>query len=295
MKKSTPPRDTPSIPGDLEAYKLIQTWSLAFQNRGEDRGWLAIGFFARHALKELLSLSERGHKKPLEFLVGILLMSVEEFDSYCRRELSHLPKDYDRRRYPDGLDIRDFARRKWVWPGLLSHDTDMVKGNKELVRELGLANDVGVNFTEKSKRMWTRGTPEVVVALRLRNIVEEYRTQFQFKQMTKTHLGYGQATSPFIAGWEQSHPWWRQTKKLAQKLPSLDRKNYAAWFKAAEPVFIGLYGKDFENHEHFAHIRRNAEQMSVKEKKKQRGLVRREIRKRIRQAFKSIAPIRSGI
>jgi DNA-binding GntR family transcriptional regulator len=70
----------------------------------------------------------------------------------------------------------------------------------------------------------------------------------------------------------------------------LNRTNYKQWFAAAKPAFIVLYSKDFENHPQFAHHWQNADAISKKERKKARGLIRREILKRIRQAFKSIAP-----
>lgn len=292
MKKSIRAGDTFNIPSDLEIYGLIQKWSLAFQNGGDRRGVQAIGFFAHYALKELLSLSQRGNKQPLGRLIEILTHSVNEFDLFCRHELSHLPKNYDRKSYPDGMDVRDFARRKWVWPGLLSRDADLVKDNETLVEQLGLASEVGVNFSGK---MWTRKTTAVAVALRLLNIVNLYRIQFQGEKRKPIRSGDKQpadfVNTPY-AEWEQSHPGWRQADKLAQKLPPLDRKTYTDWFKAAEPILIQLYGKEFEDHPCFARYQNKAGQFSVKESKKERGLVRREIKKAIRQAFKSIAPKR---
>ena len=301
MKKSSRAGDTFNIPSDLEIYALIQKWSLAFQNGGDRRGVQAIGFFAHYALKELLSLSQRGNKQPLGRLIEILTHSVNEFDLFCRHELSHLPKNYDRKSYPDGMDVRDFARRKWVWPGLLSRDADLVKDNETLVEQLGLASEVGVNFSKKSKRMWTRKTPEVAVALRLYNIVNSYRTEFHFNQMTKIRPGNGQVTNPFkkdFAEWEQSHRGFGQTEKLAQKLAPLDRQNYTQWFKAAEPVFIQLYGADFEKDSTFADYWRRDAYMENKPgnnrakqlKANAPALIRSDIKRQIKQAFRSIAP-----
>lgn len=276
-----------SIPSDLEIYAAIQTLSSAFQSRTESRALTAIGWYARHAFGELLNLSQLGHKEPLELLIGILTASVTEFDVYCRRELSHLPKSYVKKRHPNELDVRDFARRAWVWPGLLSRDADLVKDNEELVSQLGLAVEVGASISGKGKRMWSRQTREVVVALRLLNIVARCRMEARFKQTTRTRSANKQPQNPFFAAWERSHPWWTQTEKLAQKLPSLDRKNYPAWFKAAEPAFVHFYGEAFENHQSFAHYWKN---VVYADQPNARALIRRDIKRRIKQAFCSIAP-----
>jgi len=83
-----------------------------------------------------------------------------------------------------------------------------------------------------------------------------------------------------------------------KRLGPLTRANYRVWWKKFEMIFLGLYGKDFENHKEFAgywsgNAYKENEPGNPGTKclvQNARALIRRDIKKRIQQAFRSIAP-----
>ena len=85
-----------------------------------------------------------------------------------------------------------------------------------------------------------------------------------------------------MAAWERE----------VRSLPALNRGNHKDWWKAAEPLFHSLYGSggdgwDFEDQEEFARYSKSA---AYKDKSHARALIRRDIKRNIKQAFRSIAP-----
>jgi hypothetical protein len=58
-----------------------------------------------------------------------------------------------------------------------------------------------------------------------------------------------------------------------------NRDNYKEWFNAAWPAFLSLHGEDFEKRGVFKHYKQGTP-----------GQKRDAIKKKIRQAFKSLAP-----
>lgn len=75
-------------------------------------------------------------------------------------------------------------------------------------------------------------------------------------------------------------------------LPPLSRITASVWWSRAEYFFEYLYGVDFENHPLFAHCWNNA---AYKDQPKARALIRRDIKKQIKQAFTTIAPPSKGV
>ena len=79
--------------------------------------------------------------------------------------------------------------------------------------------------------------------------------------------------------------------QLSIGLPRLTRQTFSKWKRAIEAAFTEELGSDFEQHRYFKkYWGEKADKLSEKESKKQRGLVRREIKKRIFQAFYRLAP-----
>ena len=78
-----------------------------------------------------------------------------------------------------------------------------------------------------------------------------------------------------------------ESRKLAKSLYPLSRQNYGDWSKASWPLFESRYGKDFENRKCFSEYWRS---LTYKGKKNARALIRDAIKKKIKQAFRSIAP-----
>jgi hypothetical protein len=82
-----------------------------------------------------------------------------------------------------------------------------------------------------------------------------------------------------------------QIKKLWTLQP-LSRRNFLEWWNLGKPIFIHLYGKDFENHKDFSGYWKNK---AFRDDPKARAKIRSAIKKQIKQAFRSIAPKSSAV
>ena len=163
--------------------------------------------------------------------------------------------------------FRKLAEKTSVWPGLLSVDHDQLEANKNIISLLRLGENAPLNF---KKKQWTRKTAEVRVALNLLN-----HRQYLL-QRNRTIDPYDREDGEFF-----------YDDAKFKRLGPLTRKNYTVWWKRFEPMFLGLYGKDFENHKEFAGYWKNS---VYRDQSNARSLIRRDIKKRIQQAFRSIAP-----
>lgn len=163
--------------------------------------------------------------------------------------------------------FQELAKKSSIWPGLLSIDHDQLEENKRIVALLRLGENATLNF---KKRQWTRKTPEVRVALEL---LEHRKYLLRRNEMIDPN-------DP-----EDGRNVYDDSK--FKRLGPLTRANYAVWWKKLEPMFLGLYGKDFENHKEFSGYWKNAVYQG---QTNARALIRRDIKKRIQQAFRSIAP-----
>src|ERR1041384_625538 len=145
-----------------------------------------------------------------------------------------------------------------------------------IIAQLGLGENAPLNFKQ---RQWSRKTVEVRVALNLLDYREYLLKRNKRIDRYDTEDGrYYYADSKF------------------RRLGPLSRANYKLWWKAFESMFLGLYGHDFENHKEFAGYWREAA-YKVDDRgnpgkkclvKNARALIRRDIKKRIQQAFRSI-------
>jgi hypothetical protein len=163
--------------------------------------------------------------------------------------------------------FRKLAEKSSAWPGVLSVDHDQLEANKKIIALLRLGENAPLNF---KKKQWTRKTAEVRVALNLL----EHRQYL---------LHRNERIDPYDP--EDGRYWYNDSK--FRRLGPLTRANYAVWWKKFEPMFLGLYGKDFENHKEFSGYWKNS---VYRGQTKARALIRRDIKKRIQQAFRSIAP-----
>jgi hypothetical protein len=174
--------------------------------------------------------------------------------------------------------FRKLAEKTSVWPGVLSVDHDQLEANKKMITLLRLGENAPLNF---KKKQWTRKTAEVRVAL---NLLE--------------HRQYLLRRNERIDPYDPEDGRYFYDDSKFKRLGPLTRANYAVWWKKFAPMFLGLYGKDFENREDFSgYWNGNAYKDDVPGKPGQkcfvrnaRALIRRDIKKRIQQAFRSIAP-----
>ena len=282
----------PGLSATFDVLPLISKWSLEFQ-AGKKYGLRSISTVASRALTELIRLAFDGHDEPAKSLHGILLSCVCDFDELCDR--TETQKIFE-----------PIARETTIWPGLLTCDADIKKRNNKLLLRLNLGTASGLNY---SGRQWTRDTPETSVALKLYGIVKVYREAWQRRKeqqkLIREHwktinkrLGrppsFRPQPKPLIVNDKLAEEFNRrdQSGKLASKLQPLDRTNYKQWFEAALPEFVNFYGTDFENRKLFARYWENA---AYRDEPKARALIRRDIKKNIQQAFRSIAPRSSAV
>lgn len=163
--------------------------------------------------------------------------------------------------------FRKLAEKSSVWPGVLSVDHDQLVANKNIIALLRLGENAPLNF---KKKQWTRKTVEVRVALNLLN-----HRQYLLRR--------NETIDPYDR--EDGQLFYNDAK--FKRLGPLTRANYAVWWKKFEQMFLDLYGKDFENHKEFSGYWKNS---VYRGQPKARALIRRDIKKRIQQAFRSIAP-----
>lgn len=140
-------------------------------------------------------------------------------------------------------------------------------------------------------------------------MIQSYQSQFT-RELAQTPplKSHGKQASPdkieTLAAWNLFHTIdSRRTQKgkllgkpdpltqYSMRLPRLTRQTFSQWRKTIDIAFIYEFGKDFEQNRLFkSYWGENAVKLSKKESKKQRGIVRREIKKRIFQAFYTLAP-----
>ncbi len=162
--------------------------------------------------------------------------------------------------------IHQLGKTQSYWPGLLSVDRDQQTLNQKIISSLRLGEDAELNYKQKQ---WSRKTVEVRVALRL---LDHRKNRLRHNEM---------CFGGFIAF--PTNQWNTEFEKLGP----LTRLNYKLWWKAFDPMFLNLYGDNFENHEVFKGYWKNS---IYQNQPKARALIRRDIKKRIQQAFRSIAP-----
>ena len=75
-------------------------------------------------------------------------------------------------------------------------------------------------------------------------------------------------------------------QKEAETLQPLTRENHRDWWKVGGKLFIKIFGDNFEDRKTFAHYWKNA---AYKGEPNARALIRRDIKKKLRQGFHSIA------
>ena len=246
---------------------------------------------ANEDLWRLFYLTSKGNKTASKKLHGLAVSAVFRFQEICDAR----PKVFE-----------PIAQKTDIWPGFLTCDADIKKDNAARVATLNLGRDAGLNYSGKQ---WTRNTQETSIALRLYRSVLAHRKAWLRRgetrrtlELLKNRFPSLDMTSPSpepIGKYAEEPRLYYNSYELVKKLQPLSRKNYAQWFKAAWPTFIAGHGKAFENHKHFAHYWRDGDTYKedvpnnpgkTRLKHNARALIRDAIKKKIKQAFRSIAP-----
>jgi hypothetical protein len=211
--------------------------------------WVTYGLLAR-----LATLADCGDQEAARALASVVRHGV--------RRLDHLA---DTR--PELLRVSAGLLEKW--PGFLTVDREQERKNKQRIARLGVGSWKGINYEGKT---WNRQTAEVVVALELEGEVGSMRhKRVPWRKERKI---------------ERESDAREKARALAQSLQPLSRANYVEWWRAAEPLFMEKYGPAFEQRSEFKHYWQN---VAYKGERNARALIRRDIKAKMKQAFRSIA------
>lgn len=176
--------------------------------------------------------------------------------NYCIRLLNHFDAKWP------GL-VKQFVEPGVAWPVLMDGTSDGMKMEMKRLRDLGVI---------RKGRSISYSTDEVSVATRLYGYIRSYQETGRVGWMPK-------AWEPEVLALK------------ARDLKPLDRErsNLRAWWNVAEPMFRSMWGEDFDKEEQFSDYWRSATYRGMNAKEK-RSAIRRDIKRNIKQAFKSIAP-----
>ena len=152
------------------------------------------------------------------------------------------------------------ASHQMAWPALIGIHPDVARLGQKIIKAIQLGTKAALNQKGKT---WSLETPEAAIAFQL------------WKAISLVRSGV-----PCAGG-----------------LPPLSRTNHTIWWRVAEPLFLKIHGIDFENHSAFARYWNGDAYKEVKPghpSEKQlmqnaRTLIRRDIKRNIKQAFRSIA------
>ena len=271
-----------SVPG------LISKWSFQVENgqRQESSDYLDLIYGAGNvSLQELLKLALGGNKQAAKGLLKIIESSLSGLCELCHKN----PELFE-----------PIARNKLYWPAFISNLSDSKTRNKKLLVALNLGKDYGLNTSGKQPD-WD--SLEIDVVLYLRNVMEHFRKSKYYpdqkgrKEAKPPASSAGKLTTQ-ISKINAKFYLKEQSRIFAKNLTPLNRGNYKQWFCAAWPLFISCYGENFESHDRFLHYWKNEVYMEPdptnprkkRLKKSARGDIRDAIKKKIRQAMRSIAP-----
>ena len=171
--------------------------------------------------------------------------------------------------YKTPKQFQPIAMEDFLWPGFISKHPDVAKSSKELMDEIRLGEKSSINTTGKTFSVDTVET----------RMAWELWDQIDFLRRGENSL------RPARIGFDAFQP-------EAQTLQPLTRENHRDWWKVGEKLFIKTLGDDFENRKTFAHYWKNA---AYKDEPNARALIRRDIKKKLRQGFHSIAAKTSAV
>jgi len=164
-------------------------------------------------------------------------------------------------------NFQPIAETNITWPGYLSDHPEAEKSQKKnLFPKLHLGKKSGIRM--KGKKLFSLNTVETRIAIELWG-------QMAFARIEKSMLA-GDMT-PF-----------GKIRNDAKKLPMLSRETFRDWWKVGEKMFLYEYGKEFEKNERFGGYW-HPNHPAYKVETNRRTLIRRDIKKKIQQGFRSIA------
>ncbi|MDB6067908.1 MAG: hypothetical protein JWR26_4116 [Pedosphaera sp.] len=240
--------------------KLVKGYLSKGELRKDDYCLQELEAIAIEALSGLYEIAlSHNNEKAAQGFVHVLMRGIRLFSE-------RMPFRFQQPGYSHPI-FRKLAEKANSWPGLLSVDRDQQKANQMIIAYLHLGENAPLNYKQ---RQWTRRTLEVRIAL---NLLQHREYLLQRNKRMDPH---DQEDAQFI--YDDSR---------FKRLRPLSRANYKVWWKAFETIFLSIYGKDFEKHKEFSGYWKSS---GYRGRPNPTALIRRDIKKRIQQAFRSIAP-----
>ena len=225
-------------------------------------------------------ISEKDNQDAAERLYYLTLLSVRSLLAAC-----------DAR--PDLY--RPIAKHQLFWPSMTGWGADVERTNKELMAALNLGEAAPLNTARHGRKSFSFfENTATSIACKLWGAVEFYRRDGLDEREVLSGDPGCSLIMPCLPGFGDARKLGltdEQIKKLWTLQP-LSRLNFLEWWKLGEPIFIHLYGKDFENHKEFSGYWKSP---AFKDDPKARAQIRSLIKKQIKQAFRSIAPKSSSV
>lgn len=164
-------------------------------------------------------------------------------------------------------NFQPIAESEVTWPGYLSNHPDAEKSQKRhLFPILKLGKKSGIRLKGKK---FSLDTIETRIAFELWGRIQFIRND-KPPVMPESRTPLGKILAD------------------AKKLPTLSRDNFRLWWAVGEKIFLNEYGKEFDKHERFDGYRRS-NHPAYKGQTNRHTLIRRDIKKKIQQSFRSIA------
>lgn len=218
---------------------------------------------------------EKKNQDAAERLYYLALLSVRSLLAACEAR----PELY-----------RQIAMHQLYWPSMTGWGSDVERTNKELMVDLNLGEAAPLNTARHGRKSFSiLENTATSIACKLWGAVEFYRRDVLDEREVFSGDPVCSLIMPCLPGFGDARKIGltdEHIKKLWTLQP-LSRRNFLEWWKLGEPIFIHLYGKNFENHKEFSGYWKNS---VYRCQSNARALIRRDIKKRIQQAFRSIAP-----
>lgn len=239
-----------------EIPKLVSAL-LATAKAGDREAQQAVQMLNAAAMNATLELTAGMNVEAILHLLALLRETLADFEEQWRSQP---------RFYQIWAGIND------AWPCLLPRRTAEREALMKFVGDkLRLGMDYPLNLSGKSFDPDAVGTK---VALYLYQLLDGWHLIPKSEQ--RDRLGKIRTGLPPLS---------RQPSAVSQ--PGKIKSVAQEWWEAAEPLFLELYGEDFENHRDFRGFKGHA---SFKGLKGTRGQIRSTIKASIAQGFFSIAP-----
>jgi len=164
--------------------------------------------------------------------------------------------------------FRPVAREEYSWPALVGPHADLGRASEDLARLIELGAEVSLGVRGK----WSVQTAETRITFQLWQYLENFRRNSEHS-------------------WFPPVPFEDELIAACKTLPALSRDTYKEWWKLSERVFLHISGPDFENDERFRDYwpPRGGKSAVYRGVKDPRAMIRRDIKAKIKQAFRSVA------